>query len=132
SALVEVTLAPRAALARAGVSMPEEIIIAIERLNEILRTRDIAFSIRSALSVRNARERATHLQLTEVDALDHVLVQEVLSKVRLFADDPRDVAVVAALKDWAGSQASKHLPTTCEQIARWEEDVDAGIDVLQA
>jgi hypothetical protein len=132
ASLIEINVEPRMALKRAGIELEETQLIAIERLNEVLRSKGIAFSIRSARSLKILMERLDQHGENTVDLLDIVLLQEVLSKVRLLADDPRDTDIVGSLNEWSDSEFARVLPLCTRRIARWAEDLERGLDIAQA
>lgn len=130
AALVEVSATGRAALKRIGLSLADDAEEAIEELNDLLEPRGVAFSVRSARSLRlaNLYRGDEHV----MSNLDHVLAQEVLSQVRLMVGDPRDEALLSRLKEWSERPASVDLMLCRERLSVWEDSLMAGRDVFQA
>lgn len=129
--LIDIAATGRSALARVGITavspLVEEI---VEALNMLLEPRGVAFSVRTARSLRGAVE---HLGGEEVmPILDHVLVQEVLSQVRLVAGDPQDEQLVARLKEWSDRSECAELVICRERIEAWLQTLQLGRDVFQA
>jgi len=129
--LIEITASGRTALARVGMvgsyPMIEEV---VEDLNEVLALRGVAFSVRSARSLRRAID-----ELGEDDAmsiLDHVILQEVLSKLRLVSGDPQDEQLTNHLKEWSNRDGRSELVLCRERIDTWLQALQSGRDVFQA
>ena len=104
--------------------------MAIGDLDFLVRVKGAGFSLRAALSLRTCLEELEHLGLQEWDVVDLVLVQEVLSKVRLLARDPLDEALLQDLKKWQNRHG--HRLTRCSTlINEWEDLLRSGVDVVQ-
>lgn len=133
AAVVEVTIDPRHAVQQAGLTLDEEQIEAIGRLDFITSLKGATFSLRSALSLKACADDLAGLGIDLWGAIDLVLVQEVLSKVRLLVGDPADLNLVERLKDWSEREGrGKNLPECARLIASWEETLQEGLDVSQA
>jgi hypothetical protein len=132
AALIEVMSSGRIALKRAGVQVDEDIEEVIDQLNDALESRGAAFSVRSARSLQKAFNIAQESGLSNGQALDMVLAQEVLSRVRLLAGDSRDEQLLHILKNWAQQPSCSELLLCNERIASWDESLRAGRDVFQA
>jgi hypothetical protein len=129
--LVEITASGRTALSRVGMvgSYPviEEV---VEELNDVLAPRGVAFSVRSARSLRRAIDELGADSAMRI--LDHVVLQEVLSKLRLNAGDPQDEQLVTRLKDWSNRDGCAELALCRERIDLWLQALQSGRDVFQA
>lgn len=130
AALIEVSATGRAALQRVGLEVSDDVEEVVEDLNDLLEARGVAFSVRAAKSLKNANELRGASQV--MSNLDHVLAQEVLSKVRLMAGDPRDELLLSKLRDWGNRPASSDLMLCRERLALWDDALQAGRDVFQA
>jgi len=129
--LLEVTSTGRTALARVGMvgnyPMIEEV---VEDLNEVLALRGVAFSVRSARSLRRAIEELGEDNAMSI--LDHVILQEVLSKLRLVSGDPQDEQLTNHLKEWSNRDGCSELVLCRERIDTWLQALQSGRDVFQA
>ena len=132
AALIEVTSSGRAALSRAGVEIGEDVEDVIDELNDLLEPRGAAFSVRSARSLQRAMEAGSANNLDLTRALDLVLVQEVLSRVRLLAGDPRDEQLLSRLQGWTQKPGCAKLSGCAARVANWADQLSAGRDVFQA
>ena len=132
AALIEVSSSGRAALNRAGVTLADGPAELIEDLNDLLAPRGAAFSVRSARSLQRAVDSGRQVGLEPSRALDLVLAQEVLSRVRLLAGDPRDEQLLKRLQEWSQKPESADLRLCAARIADWVESLAAGRDVFQA
>jgi hypothetical protein len=130
AALLEVSATGRAALQRVGVVMSEDVEDIVENLNDLLEAHGVAFSVRSAQSLLKATITMGDSSIMTV--LDHVLSQQVLSKVRLMAGDPRDEQLLSRIQEWLDRPTSSQLVLCAEKIAGWEAALRAGRDVCQA
>ncbi|MCA8954543.1 MAG: hypothetical protein KDC87_00635, partial [Planctomycetes bacterium] len=131
SAIVSLTLDPREALAAAEVELSEDLLGAISRLHSHLQRKGASFSVRAALSLRACLAARESLGLDAWGALDLVLEQEVLSKVRLLARDPIDEELLEQLDDWSQDEGSS-LTRCSVLIEGWKERLATGQDVIQA
>ncbi|MFT7722218.1 MAG: AAA family ATPase [Roseateles sp.] len=129
AALIEVSSSGRVALQRAGLAVPDALADLIDDLNDLLAPRGAAFSLRSARSLQRAMAAGG---LAAPQALDLVLAQEVLSRVRLLAGDPRDEQLLARLQDWSQRPECADLAACAARIAGWAEALASGRDVFQA
>lgn len=132
AALIEVVSSGRAALERAGVNLSPELAEVIDELNDLLSARGAGFSVRSARSLQRLAGAQTGLAFGFERALDFVLAQEVLSRVRLIAGDPRDERLLSRLQEWSQKPACAGLVLCASRIAGWSELVSGGRDVFQA
>jgi len=130
AALIEISATGRVALQRVGIEASKDIEEVVEELNDLLEVRGVAFSVRSARSLMRATQSLGADKTMSI--LDHVLVQEVLSKVRLMAGDPRDEQLLARLREWGERPACDELMLCRERISVWDESLQAGRDVFQA
>ncbi len=130
-AIVELTMEPRRALAEAGLDLDPDMVSAITDLSFLIRSKGATFSFRSALSLKQCVSHLDHLRVTEWDALDLVLLQEVLTKIRLLSGDPSDHQVLRDLGHWADGHGAK-LRRCASAIASWKEMLEEGQDVTQA
>jgi hypothetical protein len=132
AALIEVTSSGRAALSRAGVELGDDVEDVIDELNDLLEPRGAAFSVRSARSLQRAMEAGSANGMGLTRALDLVLAQEVLSRVRLLAGDPRDEQLLSRLQSWTQKPGCIELAGCAARIADWADLLGAGRDVFQA
>ncbi len=132
AALIEVTSSGRAALSRAGMELGDDVEDVIDELNDILEPRGAAFSVRSARSLQRAMEAGSTNGMSLARVLDLVLAQEVLSRVRLLAGDPRDEQLLSRLKDWTQRPGCAELAGCAARVADWADLLSAGRDVFQA
>jgi len=131
SSLVELPMGPHDAIRRAGVTVGEDVIAAITDLDYELRARGTTFSIRTAQSLRRALDNQEALGADEWVILDHIVCQEVLSKIRLHAGDPGDGDLLDRLKAWQENQGSCLL-RCAELFEMWGDQLAHGADVIQA
>lgn len=129
-AIVELSLDPQRAIERAGVTLAPEAVEAIATLTFCLKNKGGNFSYRTALSLKTCHQRLQALGIDENQALDLILQQEVLTKVRLMAGDPADHQVIRELNKWADTTGSSFTRCTAT-IATWKEALDEGLDVTQ-
>lgn len=130
AALIHLEVDPRAALATVGVNLEEPMAEAVYELDGILRERSVGFSLRAARSLAELEPRAKEFGIDLWEILDHVLAQEVLSKLSLFAADPADVGITERLADWSSGVGSRL--TICGRLAsEWSDRLENGMDVLQ-
>ncbi|MCB9903810.1 MAG: AAA family ATPase [Planctomycetes bacterium] len=129
AAVVHLELTPKQALARIGLDLEAPLVNAISGLDFRLRSRGASFSIRTARSLQACLQLG--LVARAGAALDLVLAQQVLSKVRLAAHDPADLRVLEDLEQWCEEQQAG-LQRCVAVISSWREALDAGLDVAQA
>lgn len=132
AALIEVTSSGRAALSRAGVELGDDMEDVIDELNDLLEPRGAAFSVRSARSLQRAIQAGNNTGMSLARALDLVLTQEVLSRVRLLAGDPRDEQLLTCLQSWTQKPGCTELTGCAARIGDWADLLSAGRDVFQA
>jgi hypothetical protein len=65
------------------------------------------------------------------DALDTVLLQQVLTKVRLMVGDPANDSLMQGLEEWSENYG-KYLRKCASLINNWAEALKDGRDVIQA
>lgn len=130
AAFIEVGVTCRQALHRANVQLPIEMIEALEELNAALAGRDASFSIRTAKSLAAGIRVMGESEILMV--LDYVLVQEVLSKVRLLVGVQSDSQLLQKLKDWSERPECEKLAQCRQRITGWDESIEAEKDVLSA
>lgn len=129
-ALIEVSATGEAALLQVDPDWPAEVTELVRPLNRMLELRGVSFSVRSARSLKRGAQHLGSEQMLTV--LDHVLVQEVLSKVRLMAGDPRDERLLRDLLAWSEEEKCRELVLSRQRISAWNEALAAGRDVFQA
>jgi len=129
AAVIHLELNPKQALARIGLQLVPPLVSAISGLDFRLRLRGASFSIRTARSLQACLDAKLVAEPTE--ALDLVLSQQVLSKVRLAAHDPADLHLLEELEQWCDEQQAG-LRRCVTVISNWRELLDAGLDVVQA
>ena len=134
ASIIELTLEPRATLERAKLEkeLDEKQIMSIEELDALLKYKNAMFSLRAAESLKRCIE---HLQLLDMnstwDALDMILLQQVLTKVRLMVGDPANDSLMQGLEEWSESYG-KYLRKCASLINSWTEALKDGRDVIQA
>ena len=131
ASVIELRSGARESLRRGGVSAKENTVAALEHLNRILASKSIAFSIRTAISFHSCLSDADNLGLDEAGALDVVLTQEMLAKVRLLAGDPRDEQLIQELLAWSEQEYCSRLIMCIDKVTEWKELMDMGRDVNQ-
>ncbi len=130
-ALIELTMDPRRALDLAELDLDDDMVGAVTDLSFLIRPKGASFSFRSALSLKRCLDNLEHLGIDEWSALDLVLLQEVLTKIRLLSGDPHDHQVVLQLGHWAETHGG-NLRRCAGAIATWKELLEEGQDVTQA
>jgi hypothetical protein len=129
--LIEVTATGRTALSRVGMIGSHPVIEeVVEDLNEVLALRGVAFSVRSARSLRRAIDELGEDNAMSI--LDHVILQEVLSKLRLVSGDPQDEQLTNHLKEWSNREGCAELVLCRERVDTWLQALQSGRDVFQA
>ncbi len=130
AAVVTLSVQPHEALRRVGLELAKEELDAVADLDFRLRQRGAVFSYRTAESLRACFARLGEASMDRCRALDLVLLQEVLSKVRLLAADPADLRLCEDLVEWTESAGQSLLE--CQRvIASWMEALRNGQDVQQ-
>lgn len=132
SALIEVSSSGRGALSRIGIELSDDLAEAVDEINDLLESRGAAFSVRSARSLQRAIEASGVTGIPLKKALDLVLAQEVLSRVRLLAGDPRDAQLLALLQTWTQKPGCEELTCCATRISAWTDILSSGRDVFQA
>ncbi len=132
ASIIELTLEPRATLDRVKLELDEKQIMSIEELDALLKYKNAMFSLRAADSLKRC---LAHLQLLDMnsawDALDIVLLQQVLTKVRLMVGDPANDSLMQGLEEWSENYG-KYLRKCASLINSWTEALKDGRDVIQA
>lgn len=131
AAIVELDLEPREAVRLAHATLDDEHLLPITELDDLLRNRGASFSLRSARSLSTCQQQLVALAIELWQAIDMVLVQEVLSKVRLLARDPNDAELMKDLRRWS-EKHGRYLARCSRTIESWSEALDGGADVVQA
>lgn len=131
SAIVELDLEPRQAVRLAHAAIEDDHLLPITELDELLRSRGASFSLRSARSLSTCIGKLAELRIGVWQAIDLVLAQEVLSKVRLLARDPSDAELMRDLQRWS-EKHGRNLARCSRTIESWSEVLDGGADVVQA
>lgn len=130
AALIEVSASGKDAIRRAGLEGIPGVADIIEDLNYRLESHGVAFSVRTACSLSMVARYMEDME--PMDALDHVLVQGVLSKLRLHAGDPGDELLLHRLQEWISRPGCASLVLCSERITSWDEARRQGRDVFQA
>ena len=131
AAVVEITIEPRDAIAAVDLELTDDQVDAIADLDFLSRTKGATFSLRTARSLRACVENRDGIGLSDDwKAIDLILAQEVLSKIRLLAGDPEDRRFCDSLLSWS-SPLGKHLPESSRLISLWKEMLQEGRDVVQ-
>lgn len=128
SAVVDITLEPGRALTTLDVDLDTDQLSALEELDFLLRGKGATFSLRTAKSLKQCLVHRATLELDPWGALDLVLLQELLTKVRLLAVDPTDQQLVAKLGEWSEGVGQK-LVRCCREIETWRDLLQANRDV---
>jgi len=132
ASIIELTLEPRNTLERAKLDLEEKQIMSIEELDALLKYKNAMFSLRAAESLKRCLESLDVLGTDNSwDALDIVLLQQVLTKVRLMVGDPANDSLMQGLEDWSESYG-KYLRRCASSINSWTEALKDGRDVIQA
>ncbi|MEZ6017315.1 MAG: hypothetical protein R3F49_19535 [Planctomycetota bacterium] len=129
AAVVTLELTAKEALKRVALPLQEWSVHAIANLDFLLRPKGSPFSIRTARALQRAL--SIDASFDEGVVLDLVLLQQVLSKLRLMAHDAADAALLHALNAWAGDLDGR-LPRCAAWIDGCKDALDAGRDVVQA
>jgi hypothetical protein len=132
ASIIELNLEPRATLERSKLELEEQQIMSIEELDLLLKYKNAMFSLRAAESLKRCLDNLQLLNMnTAWDALDIVLLQQVLTKVRLMVGDPANDSLMQGLEDWSESYG-KNLRKCASLINSWAEALKDGRDVIQA
>lgn len=132
ASIIELNLEPRATLERSKLELEEQQIMSIEELDLLLKYKNAMFSLRAAESLKRCLDNLQLLDMnTAWDALDIVLLQQVLTKVRLMVGDPANDSLMQGLEDWSESYG-KYLRKCASLINSWAEALKDGRDVIQA
>ena len=129
AAVVELGVTPRDAIARFGLELDHNLVEAIAELDFRTRRKGATFSFRTARSLLACFESREEMGLEQSTIVDLVLVQEMLSKVRLLASDPADRNLIDDLFEWANGPG-RTLFECGRVVATWREQLDAGQDVM--
>ncbi len=132
ASIIELNLEPRAILERARLEIEEKQIMAVEELDALLKYKNATFSLRAAESLKRCMENLQLLDMASTwDALDIVLLQQVLTKVRLMVGDPANDSLMQSLEEWSESYG-KYLRKCASLLNSWAEALKDGRDVIQA
>jgi len=132
ASIIELTLEPRTTLERAKLELDEKQIMSIEELDALLKYKNAMFSLRSAESLKRCIENLQLLDMNSSwDALDTILLQQVLTKVRLMVGDPANDSLMQGLEEWSENYG-KYLRKCASLINNWAEALKDGRDVIQA
>lgn len=135
AAVVEVRSTVKSIVQLVELSVDDDQLSALEQVDAILSGIGAGFSVRTALSIRQA-----HAPLGEEGAAEHpmwksidfVLLQEMLSKVRLLSGEPRDAQLLESLEDWASGAYGARLASCGSRIADWKSRYLLGADISVA
>lgn len=132
ASIVELSFEARNILERVRLYLEEPQIMAIEELDALLKYKGAMFSLRAAESLKRCIDFLDQLDLNSTwDALDIVLMQQVLTKVRLMVGDPSNDSLMQGLEDWSESYG-KYLRKCASLINSWSEALKDGRDIIQA
>ena len=132
ASIIELTLEPRYTLERIKLELDEQQIMSIEELDTLLKYKNGMFSLRAAESLKRCIDNLQDLDMnSRWDALDIVLLQQVLTKVRLMVGDPANDSLMQGLEDWSENYG-KNLRKCASLINNWTEALKDGQDVIQA
>ena len=132
ASIIELNLEPRSTLERLKLELDEKQIMSIEELDALLKYKNAMFSLRAADSLKRCIENLQLLEMnTTWDALDTVLLQQVLTKVRLMVGDPANDSLIQGLEDWSENYG-KNLRKCASLINNWTEALKDGREVIQA
>ncbi|RKZ81520.1 MAG: hypothetical protein DRR19_22145 [Candidatus Parabeggiatoa sp. nov. 1] len=132
ASIIDMTLEPRTTLDRAKLELDEQQIMSIEELDVLLKYKNAMFSLRAAESLKRCLDNLQALEMNSSwDALDTVLLQQVLTKVRLMVGDPANDSLMQGLEEWTESYG-KYLRKCASLINGWAEALKEGRDVIQA
>jgi len=131
AAVVTLELTAKEALKRIALPLEEASVRAIADLDFLLRPKGSPFSIRTARALQRALSLAHEVQVEDAVVLDLVLLQQVLSKLRLMAHDAADAGLMHQLGAWA-DELDGRLPRCAAWISACKDELDAGRDVVQA
>jgi energy-coupling factor transporter ATP-binding protein EcfA2 len=132
ASIIELALEPRTTLERAKLELDEQQIMSIEELDALLKYKNAMFSLRAADSLKRCLDNLQELDMNSAwDALDVVLLQQVLTKVRLMVGDPANDNLMQGLEDWSENYG-KYLRKSASLINTWTEALKDGRDVIQA
>jgi len=132
ASIIELTLEPRYTLERAKLELDEQQIMSIEELDALLKYKNAMFSLRAAESLKRCIDSLQLLDMNSSwDALDIVLLQQVLTKVRLMVGDPANDNLMQGLEEWSENYG-KYLRKCASLVNTWTEALKDGRDVIQA
>ncbi|HGY90418.1 MAG TPA: hypothetical protein ENK43_04530 [Planctomycetes bacterium] len=131
AAVVELRVDAGQIIENLNLNLDSEQIEAIKELDYRGGSHGAGFSYRSAVSLRSCLEQARSMGLDAWEILDVLLVQEVLSKVRLLAGDGRDAEWLDLMIEWSNEHGAR-LPQCALILSTWRECLAEGRDVIQA
>ncbi|MCA9000953.1 MAG: AAA family ATPase [Planctomycetes bacterium] len=126
-ALIPLQLTVRNALSRIGHHLDEPLIGAISDLDRILSPRGASFSIRTAIALQDAESSG----LGQDKSVDIILLQGMLTRVRLMAHDPTIEGLLELTRGWA-EQYGANFPRCAAWIANWQERSQGDVDQFWA
>lgn len=130
AAVVALEIRPKEAMRRVELDdLDDDLVRAIDDLDDLLAPRGAAFSIRTARALKQCL--AFGGDLTQGAAVDLVLAQQVLSKVDLSPHEPLDLRLVEQLGEWSG-ESGRILERCGALIERWNDLLSSGRDVRGA
>jgi hypothetical protein len=129
AALIDIDCDLPEALRRIAVPLEAGQTEAVSHLVTLLEGKGITFSLRTAQSFKKALLGSASVGIEQPEALDLVLVQELLSKVQLLAGNPADARLLEQLQQWGSQQPFPHCQA---RIQRWQRVLEQGLDWMQA
>ena len=115
-----------------GLDLTSEQTEAVKALTHRTRTRGVSFSIRTARAIERGMKVAGDAGITAWRIVDQVLGSQLLSRLRLHAGDPSDIAFVESLSDDWDQNFAGNLPLCASRVEEWRSLIDDGLDVIQA
>lgn len=135
AAVVEVRSAVKSIVQLVELPVDDDQLSALEQIDAVLSGIGAGFSVRTALSIRQAHALLRQDSATEHPlwkSIDFVLLQEMLSKVRLLSGEPRDAQLLESLEDWASGPYGARLGACGSRIAEWKSRYLLGADISVA
>lgn len=119
-------------LVRRNDSVEPEVGDALEHLGRLLADRELGVSYRTINSVDLAIQECETMGLTATSAVDLVVANQLLGRVRLYASEPGDLEFIESLEsDWVETFGAS-LPSTASRIEGMRERLENGLDVEPA
>ncbi len=129
--LIQMELSPKQICDFVHLELDNIQLEAIEALHDQLYHRGAGFSIRTANNILKGIEETQNMDISSWEIIDIVLSTQLLSKIRLFVGEPADMELLEEIDKWAEEHGA-HLPRCVARFERWKEQLEAGIDVVQA